>query len=212
MPAPLQRVGLPLLALLSLAIGAYAIVAYTFWPMGAAVHPLMRVAFSEQAPAVYAHVFGSAVALLLGPLQFWTALRTARPRLHRWLGVTYLTAGVCVGGLAGLALSARAYGGLPSTLGFACLALAWLYTASHAYGAALNRNFAEHQRWMIRNFALTFAAVTLRLWLPASVALRLPFELAYPVIAWLCWMPNLLVAEWLIRRRRVAASAPALSG
>lgn len=76
-----------------------------------------------------------------------------------------------------------------------------LYTASHAYGEARARNFVAHRRWKIRNFALTFAAVTLRLYLPAAAALEVPFATAYPAIAWLCWVPNLLVAEWLARRR-----------
>jgi uncharacterized membrane protein len=154
---------------------------------------------------LYAHVFGSAVALAIGPLQFWPALRSTRPRLHRTLGVIYLAVGVSLGGLAGLALSVRAYGGLPSTLGFACLALAWLYTGMHAYGAAKSRDFAAHRRWMIRNFSLTFAAVTLRLYLPASLAAGLPFDTVYPAIAWLCWVPNLVVAEFLLRERRAAA-------
>jgi hypothetical protein len=53
---------------------------------------------------------------------------------------------------------------------------------------------------MVRNFALTFAAVTLRLWLPASVVAGVPFGLAYPAIAWLCWVPNALFAEVLLGR------------
>jgi hypothetical protein len=53
---------------------------------------------------------------------------------------------------------------------------------------------------MVRNFALAFAAVTLRLWLPAAVVSGIAFEDAYPVIAWLCWVPNLLAAELLFNR------------
>jgi hypothetical protein len=34
-----------------------------------------------------------------------------------------------------------------------------------------------------------------------SIALHIPFEEAYPAIAWLCWVPNLMVAEWAIVRR-----------
>jgi hypothetical protein len=51
---------------------------------------------------------------------------------------------------------------------------------------------------MVRNFVPAFAAVTLRL--PGSMAAGVPFGLAYPVIAWLCWVPNLIVAEWVLRR------------
>ena len=55
---------------------------------------------------------------------------------------------------------------------------------------------------MIRSFALTFAAVTLRIWLGISQASGMDFDVAYPVIAWVAWVPNLLVAEWWIRRGR----------
>jgi len=27
------------------------------------------------------------------------------------------------------------------------------------------------------------------------------FEIAYPIIAWLCWVPNLIVTELLINKR-----------
>jgi hypothetical protein len=57
---------------------------------------------------------------------------------------------------------------------------------------------------MVRNFALTFAAVTLRLWLPVSTVSGVAFELAYPVIAWLCWVPNLVAAEFFLERSRAA--------
>jgi len=48
--------------------------------------------------------------------------------------------------------------------------------------------------------ALTFAAVTLRLYLPVLGG-TLGFETGYPIVAWLCWVPNLIVAEWILRRR-----------
>ena len=53
---------------------------------------------------------------------------------------------------------------------------------------------------MVRNFALTFAAVMLRLYLPASMVAGGDFGLAYSVIAWLCWVPNVFVAEVLFNR------------
>jgi uncharacterized membrane protein len=195
----MQRLSFVALVVLSLAVAAYAVVAYGLFPIGAAVHPDMRAAFAAQKLTLYAHVFGASVALVLGPFQFWSRLRNERPHLHRRLGRIYLLVGVGLGGTSGLFLAASAHGGVVSTLGFACLALAWLYTANHAYGAARTRDFAGHRRWMIRNFALTFAAVTLRLYLPASSALGVPFETAYPAIAWLCWVPNLVVGEWLAR-------------
>ena len=199
------------LVALSLGVAAYALVAYTLLPLGAVVHPDMRTTFATadaHRAGLYVHVFASSVALIVGPLQFSARLRAARPALHRWLGRCYLGIGILVGGVAGLFVALHAFGGPAARIGFACLALAWLYTGLRAYRAIRARDLAAHRRWMVRNFALTFAAVTLRLWLPASVVSGVPFELAYAVVAWLCWVPNLAVAEWMLDRMAPAAAAP----
>lgn len=196
----MQRTGYYTLIFLSLGVAAYAGVVYSFLPLGIGLHPDMRATYELQRTGIYAHVFAALLTLALGPWQFSVGLRAARPALHRWMGRLYLGVGVLVGGLAGLYMAWHAYGGWPARLGFACLALAWLYTGLRAWLAIRARHVPEHRRWMLRNFALTFAAVTLRLWLPASMATGIPFELAYPVIAWLCWVPNLLVAERMLRR------------
>jgi hypothetical protein len=63
---------------------------------------------------------------------------------------------------------------------------------------------------MVRNFALTFAAVTLRLYLPAWMIAGVAFDVAYPLIAWLCWVPNLAMVAWWQRLRR--GRVPVLAG
>jgi hypothetical protein len=66
--------------------------------------------------------------------------------------------------------------------------------------------YAEHRRWMIRSFSLILAGVMLRVWTPlhgvlASAGIvHISFETAYAAIAWLCWVPNLLIAIWFTRR------------
>ncbi|MCU6340152.1 DUF2306 domain-containing protein, partial [Enterobacter quasiroggenkampii] len=70
------------------------------------------------------------------------------------------------------------------------------------------RDLAGHGRWMIRNYALTCAAITLRLYMPLA-AIFLGFadpNDTFAVIAWLCWVPNLLIAESLIARRPSVSS------
>ncbi len=191
--------GFAALIVLSLGVTAYATAVYGFLPLGIVVHPEMRSSFETQRLALYTHVFASAVALALGPFQFSSRLRAIYPRLHRWSGRLYLGIGVLVGGLAGLYMAAHAFGGPAARLGFAALAVGWLYTGLRAYLAIRDRQIESHRRWMTRNFALTFAAVTLRLWLPGAMASGIAFELAYAVIAWLSWVPNLLVAERINR-------------
>ena len=195
------------LAFLCFGVAGYAVFVYGFLPLGSVVHPDMRVSFESHRALVYGHIFASALALVLGPLQFWAALRSAYPAVHRAMGRVYLGVGVLVGGVCGLLMAPQAYGGLTSSLGFGALAVAWLYSGLRAYRAIRSGNVALHRRWMVRNFALSFAAVTLRLWLPLSMGARLPFEVAYPVIAWLCWVPNVMIAEILLRRQRTLRDA-----
>lgn len=54
---------------------------------------------------------------------------------------------------------------------------------------------------MIRSYALILAAVALRFQIPGAIISGIGFTTAYPVIAWACWVPNALVAEWFVRRR-----------
>lgn len=184
------------LYLLAFGVAGYAAFAYSVLPLGSLVHPDMKANFLSHSTGIYTHVFASIVALVLGPFQFSANLRQKHTDLHRWLGRTYLAVGVLVGGLSGLYMSQYAFGGPVSRLGFAVLAVLWLYTGLRAYQAVRCGAIAEHRKWMVRNFSLTIAAVTLRLYLPVSMVAGVEFSIAYPIIAWLCWVPNLVFAEW----------------
>lgn len=179
---------------LSLGVAGYALAVYTLLPLGHVVHPDMREVYRAHPLAIYLHVFGAMFALALGPFQFLNGLRARRPVLHRWMGRLYLALGVGVGGTAGLFMAFHAFGGSLARSGFALLALAWLYTGWQAWRAIRARDIARHRLWMRRNFALSLAAVTLRVLLPAALAAGFSMEQAYPVIAWLCWVPNLVLA------------------
>lgn len=185
-----------LLYFLAFGVAGYAIFAYSVLPLGSLMHPEMKANFLAHAAGIYAHIFAASVALVLGPFQFSAQLRQKHRDLHRWLGRTYLTVGVLVGGLSGLYMSQYAFGGPLAKLGFAVLAICWLYTGLRAYLAVRRGAIDEHRKWMIRNFSLTFAAVTLRFYLPASMVAGIEFEIAYPIIAWLCWIPNVVFVEW----------------
>ncbi|MSU25217.1 MAG: DUF2306 domain-containing protein [Opitutus sp.] len=191
--------------LLSAGVAGYAVWIYGSGdPQRAPVHPAMVAVFNAHRALITTHAVAASLALLLGPFQFLDRLRAARPRLHRTLGYLYLVPGVAVGGITGLLLSRYSFGGLVSHLGFGLLAVLWLFTGVMAVVAAKARRFADHRVWMIRNFALTFAAVTLRVYLPLGFASGLRFEDFYPAVAWLCWVPNLVFAEWWMLRPRAA--------
>lgn len=147
------------------------------------------------------HIIASMLAILIGPFQFLPQLRQGRLlKIHRWLGRAYLLS-ILFGGLSGLYMAQFGYGGLITELGFAALALLWLYSGYMAYQQIRHKEIEAHRQWMIRNYALTLAGAMLRVWVPLLVGgVGIEFVLAYRAIAWLCWVPNLLVAEWIIRR------------
>jgi uncharacterized membrane protein len=154
--------------------------------------------FAEYINALRIHIAGSSLALFLGVWNFWGKSRDRYLSLHRWLGRLYLLA-VLVGGTSGFYLGLTAFGGLPTRTGFVLLAAFWLTTGMMAFWRVRQGDLLSHREWMIRNYGLTLAAVTLRLWLPAFLALDFSFVEAYATIAWLSWVPNLLISELVIR-------------
>lgn len=153
----------------------------------------------------YTHITMGGLALLTGWTQFNSGIRARKIQLHRLTGKIYILA-VLGSSLAGLVIAIFASGRLISTLGFGTLAMVWLLSDIQAYAYIRKRNIREHRNWMIRNYALTFAAVTLRIYLPLSALLHIPGLDAYRAIAWLCWVPNLFFAEYLINRRSILVS------
>lgn len=157
--------------------------------------------FSRYILPLRLHIAGGIGALLAGPWQFSKSLRARSLGLHRWMGRFYLVE-VALGSIAGFAMALVSEEGLPTHFGFGLLAALWFFTGLQAYRMVRQGDIAAHRRWMIRNFALTLAAVTLRNWMPLMLfALHWPFRASYIIVSWLCWVPNLLVAEWFLRRR-----------
>lgn len=195
-----------LMTLFALLISAYAL-ALVFLP--AARPPFVRDRFDWAPLAAYAHIAGGGLALATGPFQFSSWLRARWLSLHRLLGRVYLLS-ILASGIGGFVIAFVSQGGVPAHLGFGCLAILWVFTGAVAYRRAVTGDVAHHREWMIRNYSLTLAAVTLRFYIPLSVIADVPFEQAYRVIAWVSWIPNLAVAEWLvIARDRPPAGASA---
>lgn len=171
-----------------------ALVSFRYFLPAPPAIPAIVAANAFAQPWLPLHAVPAAVALLVGPLQFLPGLRARRPRLHRWVGRTYV--GTCLtAGAAGLVLALGTSAGAPAAAGFGALAAAWIYATLRGWRLAVQGRIAEHRRWMIRSFALTFAAVTLRLQLPLAAVAPIDSLEAYRLIAWLCWAPNLLAVE-----------------
>ena len=150
--------------------------------------------------AFYIHITFGGIALLVGWSQFSKGLREKYLKLHRNIGKVYVVS-VMLSSIAGFYIALFASGGITSTLGFGTLASLWFFTVMMPYTSILKKNFKQHENWMIRNYALTFAAVTLRVYLPLSQVAHFDFITSYRVISCLCWVPNLIIAEIIINKR-----------
>ena len=150
----------------------------------------------------YSHIFFGAVALVTGIIQVRFTLNKVKP--HRKLGKTYVL-GVLFSGLSGLYIAFFANTGLVAQTGFGMLAVAWLTTTYLAYTNIRAKKIEAHQKWILRSMALTFAAIILRILLPASLISGISFSSAYPIIAWACWVPNLIINELFILKRPLKA-------
>lgn len=167
--------------------------------------------------AFYAHITFAALALGIGPLQFSAALRRRRPSVHRWIGRVFMVS-VGAGSAAAFVMSFFNSEAINGFFGFGTLALLWGWTAWKGWRAARTGDYLSHQAWMIRCFALTYAGVTLRAWLGLLIGLQLAFtsgavdgqhlfDTAYAVLPFLSWLPNVVVAELLLRRRGLPSLA-----
>lgn len=194
-----SKFGWSIMLFLALAI---TLVASRYLTLNPAVYfPEQQAVYMANTVAIIGHVVGSLLALALGPFQFLPRLRRKRwLSIHRWSGRLYLL-GIAVGGLFGLYVAQMAYGGLITQLGFSGLALFWLITGYQAYRTIRRGDVQAHKRWMMRNYAATFAAVTLRIWLPLLVATGIDFTSAYQTVGWLSWVPNVLIVEWWLRQQ-----------
>lgn len=163
------------------------------------VPPPLQPNFLDHQTGFFIHIALGTCALLSGPWQFLDALRRNRPRVHRTLGWIYVLSCI-IGGLAGLVIAGGSNGGPIAAVGFSSLAVLWIGFTTLALISAIRRRFDAHRRWMIVSFALTFAGVTLRLYLPLTAIDLTRFSEIYAWIAWACWVPNLLVGLWLARR------------
>ncbi|MFT5012978.1 MAG: putative membrane protein [Patiriisocius sp.] len=182
--------------LLSVAIGLYAI-AFQARLVG---NPVFHMHFDEMPIFTGMHVIGGAVVLLLGGFQFVESLRRSYPRLHRWMGRSYLSF-VLIGGIGGLVMAPFSDGGLVGHFGFGLLAVLFLFSGAQAYIAIRRGDVATHKVWMMRNYAMAFGAVTLRIYLGVFGAVGVPFIESYPVVAWIAWVPNLIFVEWFLLTR-----------
>jgi uncharacterized membrane protein len=153
--------------------------------------------------AFYVHVFSSVGALLAGFTQFSNQILREHRFWHRLIGRIYAYDILVINFPAGMVLAVCANGLLPGRIAFVLLDCLWFTFTLVAVAAAREGQIGRHREFMIRSYALTLSAITLRSW---KLILSHSFQIApiqlYMIEAWIGFVPNLLVAEWWIRNRR----------
>lgn len=159
--------------------------------------------------AFYTHILFSILTLASGLTQFSGHILKKHKKLHRAMGYVYVLDVLCLAGPSGLVMGFYANGDALAKTSFVLLSVLWIGFTAIALYKAWQKQFEAHRHWMIRSFALTLSAITLRLLalvLPKVVHLEAHTE--YALIAWLSWAVNLLAAELIIARRRAAIPLP----
>ncbi|MFK7958132.1 MAG: DUF2306 domain-containing protein [Lysobacterales bacterium] len=198
-----------LLSATALVIAGFAS-AYLWQPPSSYSFVGQRETYAANAITIMTHIGCGIVALLTGLIQFLPAVKKRRKQ-HRWIGGVYVFSVFC-GGVAGLHAATFAAGGASNVVAFTLFSIIWLTTTSMAMISVLKGKIADHQVWMKRSYAVTFAAVTFRIELGLLIGVGgLSFSEAYLVVPWTSWILNLLLVEWVgaFRKFRVPMTSKA---
>ncbi|CAN5611719.1 hypothetical protein BH10BAC5_BH10BAC5_01880 [soil metagenome] len=156
--------------------------------------PFYKIAF-------FTHVYTASFVLLAGFTQFSTKIRRNFPKIHKRSGWLYATVVLLFASPSGFYMGIFANGGIYSQVAFCTLAVLWFYFTLNAIIKIKQKDIAAHRAFIIRSFALALSAITLRLWKYLIIMLfhARPMD-AYQIVAWMGWVPNLLLAELIIQK------------
>jgi len=170
-----------------------------FIPLGLPLAFEVMMPHIELRPIAFlTHILAATVALGIGGFQLWDTFRQRYLAWHRWAGRVYVLS-VLAGSAGGIVLGLFALGGPIAKTGFVLLAILWSITTILAVVNIRAKNVQAHKAWMYRSFALTFAAVTLRIQLLGFTIAGVNYTDASVWLAWTAWVPNLVVVEYWIR-------------
>lgn len=209
-------IGWGILMVLAVAVAVGVAGRYITFDEGVSAIPL-NVAIPPHFLLIALHAITGGLALLIGPIQFLPRVRARYPAAHRIAGRVYM---ICVAfsSIVSFGAGLVSTSGMVAQFGFCFLAIIWFYSIVQAYRAIRQRQIQLHRIWMIRNYALTSAAILLRIWLGGGIAyLVMTGNTAmlddvtqtpiYTTAAWISWVFPLIIAEWFINQRFIKAQA-----
>jgi hypothetical protein len=161
--------------------------------LGAGWRPLPYELFLvlQRLPWVFPlHMMASGLALILIPIAAFARLWRG---VHRAAG-RMAAAAVIVGALTALPVALASEAAAPVRAGLLVQGVVWLALLVVAVTAIRRGEVARHARFMIAMAAVASGAIWLRLVMFAVNLADVPFDAAYAVAAWACWLVPLVLA------------------
>jgi hypothetical protein len=153
-------------------------------------------------PFYYLHVLIAGLILLIGFFQLYFAAKKSMRTLHKALGYCYVFGILFSAAPGGFVMSLFINRGPWVLMSFLLQSVLWFGITAVAFNRILNKDIVAHKQWMWRSYALTFAAVTLRVYIFIfSWSFDMTQPAAYATFAWMSWVPNLMIVELLIRKQ-----------
>lgn len=161
------------------------------------------------------HFAAGGIILVLGCIQLIDRIRVKYPVIHRWLGRVYILASilVAIGGLTFIFYKGT-IGGTIMDIAFAGYGILMFWAAIETIRHARAGRMEKHRAWAIRLFALAIGSWLYRMdygfWLLFTNGLGHTSSFTGPFdyfMDFFFYLPNLLVAEIFIGRRKIVQSS-----
>lgn len=193
--------GLILLSIIPLIFGAVRINELV---SGAEITAANARFFASPSPVVI-HIMSAAIYALLGAFQFVSRLWRRGNSWHRHVGRLLVPCGLLVG-LSGLWMTLfypRSADASDLLYAFRLLfGTGMILSIVLGYIAIRQRDIMQHRAWMVRAYAIGLGAGTQVLTgIVGELVLGSPNELENALLMGAAWVINLVVAEWIIRKR-----------
>jgi uncharacterized membrane protein len=158
------------------------------------------------------HIVVGLLFMVLGPIQFWPAVRNRWIRYHRWAGRVWMIAALAGATSALLFVPMLpVFGSLSTRFAIVFVSILFLLCLAQGYRRIRQRQIALHREWMIRTFAIGLGISTFRVMIPFLMVppLNATFPEAWDTVVWLAFAVNLITAEvWINATRRPSQPAP----
>ncbi|MCU0440190.1 MAG: DUF2306 domain-containing protein [Raineya sp.] len=151
--------------------------------------------------AFYIHVFTCFICIGAGFTQFSNDTLKNYPKLHKVAGKIYVYNIMFINFPFALILGVYANGGIASKIAFILLDFLWLYFTLMGVYQIKKGEIHLHKNYMIRSYALTLTAFTLRLckFIMSKIS-NWDYDSIYTFDAWMALCLNMLIAEIIIYR------------